>query len=335
MIELIAVLAAAAFTSSLAIASVLLLRGFLRHAFSATVSYAAWCAVPVVMVMVVIPTHHVGVGSGIADNPALNYVVQLFARLLVSPLALNAVFCIWSGGFLIAAALLVLNQLRFIRSLGMVVVRDGLAYAQYPGVSPVVMGLVRPTVVVPSDFRSRYTPQEQALILVHERTHVRRGDLVANLLCSLIRCVLWFNPLTHLGAGRFRFDQELACDATTLRGRARLRKTYATAILKTLALQSHLPIGSPWKNAEPLYTRIAHLRRPAISGSRLSCGYALIGILLIALGGAAWSLQPMSILGGGANGAVRLAAARYSATAAACPLAAKGTTARATALQRR
>src|SRR5580698_1714733 len=207
MIELIAVLAAAAFASSLAIASVLLLRGFLRHAFSATVSYAAWCAVPVVMVMAVIPTHHIGVGSGIADNPALDYVVQLFARLLASPLALN--------------------QLRFVRSLGTVVVRDGLAYAQYPAVSPVVMGLVRPTVVVPSDFRSRYTPQEQALILAHEQTHVRRGDLVANLLCSLIRCVLWFNPLTHLGAGCFRFDQELACDAMTLRGRPRLRKTYA------------------------------------------------------------------------------------------------------------
>jgi hypothetical protein len=286
------------------------------------------------MVMVVIPTHHVGVASGIADTPALDYVVQLFARLLVSPLALNEVFCIWSGGFVIAAALLVLNQLRFIRSLGTVVVRDGLAYAEYPAVSPVVMGLVRPTVVVPSDFRSRYTPQEQALILAHEQTHVRRGDLVANLLCSLIRCVLWFNPLTHLGAGRFRFDQELACDATTLRGRARLRKTYATAILKSVALQSHLPIGSPWKNAEPLYARIAHLRRPAISGSRLSCGYALIGILLTALGGAAWSLQPTSILGG-ANGAVRLAAARYSATTAACPLAAKRTAALATALQRR
>src|SRR5580700_3649400 len=106
MIELIGVLAAAAFTSSLAIASVLLLRGFLRHAFSATVSYAAWCAVPVVIVMVVIPTHHVGVGSAVAGHPVLDYVVQLFAQLLVSPLALNAVVGIWSGGFLIATALL-------------------------------------------------------------------------------------------------------------------------------------------------------------------------------------------------------------------------------------
>jgi beta-lactamase regulating signal transducer with metallopeptidase domain len=335
MIELIAVLAAAAFTSSLAIASVLLLRGLLRQAFSATVSYAAWFAVPVVMVITVIPTPHVGVGSVVADNPVLDYVVQLFARLLVSSLALNAVFWLWSGGFLIAAALLVFNQLRFIRSLGTVVVRDGLAYSEYPAVSPVVMGLVRPTVVVPSDFRSRYTAQEQALILAHEHTHVRRGDLIANLLCSVIRCVLWFNPLTHLGAGRFRFDQELACDATTLRGRARLRKTYATAILKTLALQSHLPIGSPWKNAEPLYTRIAHLRRPAMSGSRRTCGYALVGILLTGLGGAAWSLQPAAILGGGANGALWLAAARHSATTAACPLAAKRTAAVVPALQRR
>jgi bla regulator protein BlaR1 len=189
--------------------------------------------------------------------------------------------------------------------------------------------------VVPSDFRSRYTPQEQALILAHEHTHVRRGDLVANLLCSLIRCVLWFNPLTHLGAERFRFDQELACDATTLRGRTRLRKTYATAILKTLALQSHLPMGSSWNNAEPLYTRIAHLRRPALSGSRRTCGYVLVGILLTALGSAAGSLQPALILGGSANGAVRLAPGRHSAATAACPLAAKRTAAVVTALQRR
>jgi bla regulator protein blaR1 len=61
--------------------------------------------------------------------------------------------------------------------------------------------------VVPADFESRYTLRERDMILSHERMHVRRGDQLANGLCTLIRCLLWFNPLMHLATDCFRLKE--------------------------------------------------------------------------------------------------------------------------------
>ncbi|MGD3580303.1 M56 family metallopeptidase, partial [Xanthomonas citri pv. citri] len=42
----------------------------------------------------------------------------------------------------------------------------------------------------------------------HERLHLRRGDLYANLLAALLLCIGWCNPLMHLAWRAFRLDQE-------------------------------------------------------------------------------------------------------------------------------
>ena len=69
---------------------------------------------------------------------------------------------------------------------------------------------------VPADFAARYSADEQDLIIAHERQHAARHDPAANALLALLQCAFWFNPLMHLAASRFRFDQELACDAAVM-----------------------------------------------------------------------------------------------------------------------
>ena len=71
-------------------------------------------------------------------------------------------------------------------------------------------GLLRPRIIVPSTFDSRYTARERELVLYHERVHLRRGDLHANAVALLLRSMFWFNPLLAPAARRFRQDQELA-----------------------------------------------------------------------------------------------------------------------------
>ena len=228
---------------------------------------------------------------------------------------------IWLIGALLAAMLLAMWQVRFARSLGTIVVRDGIAYAERTALSPVVVGVLRPSIVVPGDFDSRYTADERALILAHERTHIRRGDLIANALCSLITCLLWFNPLIHLAAGRFRFDQELACDAKTLRGRSRARQTYASAILKTVSLDLHVPVGSPWQDASPLLQRLQHLRQPTVPPRRRILGSVLVGLLLATATGGAWALRPLELYRSGISTAGARLAPTVPTPDVACPLA--------------
>src|SRR3546814_498383 len=107
-------------------------------------------------------------------------------------------------------------QRRFHRSLGALRVDgNGLLRAGSSTGLPAVVGL-RARIVLPADFDVRYSADERALILAHERTHRARGDVAGNALMAALRCVYWFNPLLWIAADRFRRDQELACDATVV-----------------------------------------------------------------------------------------------------------------------
>jgi len=312
MAEVLALLYTAGLASSLVIVCVLLLRAQLRHLFGPAVAYAAWFTVPVALLALLMPAAWDAVLP--ARNPIFVSADDLIVSVTTSTSGIaSGLFTIWLGGALLCAAVLLLRQLQFVRSLGALRVHEGLAYTPRTAVGPVVVGLIRPLIVLPADFYSRYTPDEQALILAHERMHLRRGDLIANAVWSAIRCLLWFNPLTHLATSRYRFDQELACDANTLKDPGRSRKTYATAMLKTLLPDSSAPVSSSWQASHPLQQRLLGLKASPLSAPRRVLGHVLVGLLLGLLGYGAWGVQPAA--------AYRLATQQPAA--AMCPLEAK------------
>ena len=99
--------------------------------------------------------------------------------------------------------------------------------------SPVALGILRPIIVVPSDFDRLYGDRERTLVLEHELAHHRSGDLVANLFAFVLLCLQWFNPLAWAAHAAFRFDQEAACDARVLdKVPAADRARYGRAIAK-------------------------------------------------------------------------------------------------------
>jgi len=119
--------------------------------------------------------------------------------------------------------------------------------------SPFVTGLFKPTIVLPKDFETRYSQEQQALILKHEETHFQQGDLLWNLLANLFVIVFWFNPILWLAYRRFRQQQELSCDEkTTISCNEQNRLKYAKAILSSLWSQD--------KNTES-----AHVFRPSLT----------------------------------------------------------------------
>src|SRR5690606_27588265 len=97
---------------------------------------------------------------------------------------------------------------------------------------PVVIGVLKPRIVVPADFARRFTVEERALVLAHERGHLARRDPMINAIAVLVRSLGWFNPLVHVAAAALRIDQELACDARVL-AKDRAPRCYAGAMLKS------------------------------------------------------------------------------------------------------
>lgn len=99
---------------------------------------------------------------------------------------------------------------------------------------PLAFGIWRKYVAFPRDFAERYDPVERNLALAHELGHHLRGDLIANWIALVVLALHWFNPVAWRAFRAFRADQELACDALVLSGRApALRHAYGRAIVKS------------------------------------------------------------------------------------------------------
>tara|TARA_R110000868_G_scaffold127907_2_gene335790 strand:- start:36 stop:1265 length:1230 start_codon:yes stop_codon:yes gene_type:complete len=102
--------------------------------------------------------------------------------------------------------------------------------------SPVLLGILKPTLVLPREFQVQFSPLQQSLILQHELVHYRRADNLFNLLAILLVAVFWFNPLVWLAYSAFRRSQELACDNKVLRNQNTSDKiAYSKALLLCLS----------------------------------------------------------------------------------------------------
>ena len=79
--------------------------------------------------------------------------------------------------------------------------------------SPAVVGIFRPVIVIPAAIASGLPAQHLEAILLHELAHIRRNDYVLNLLQMLIEAVLFFNPAAWWISRCVRVEREASCDA--------------------------------------------------------------------------------------------------------------------------
>ena len=287
---------------SLAVTGALLLvfalRRPLRRTFGARVAYAAWALVPLALAAALLPRPAPGQGLAtelLALHPGVLVTGQVEA-LVVRPastpdgsllLALG-----WLAGVAAAAWLFARQQRRFVAGLGRLA-RDADGHwrgARVPG--PAVVGALRPRIVLPADFESRHAPDEAALVIEHERTHLARGDTRMNLVAVLLRCLFWFHPLLHLAARSFRLDQELACDAAVLARHPHARRRYAGAMLNVQLAVPGLPVGCHWQSSQSLKERILMLKQTPPRAGRRNAGLVAMGLLLGTCSYAAWAVRP-------------------------------------------
>jgi bla regulator protein BlaR1 len=161
-------------------------------------------------------------------------------------------------------------------------------------IAPMLIGPLRPRLLLPLHLRS-FAPLQQQLIIEHELTHWRRGDLRWMTAALALQTLFWFHPAMRLLRARLSWAQELACDRAVLQGRAPVqRKAYAAALLAQLKLQ-HLtpPMTLAFGGVSPdtLAARMALIRAPLASvRSAWTRGVALAGLATVFIGNLA--LQP-------------------------------------------
>lgn len=82
---------------------------------------------------------------------------------------------------------------------------------------PVVVGIMKPMIVLPGCVLSGLDPAQLEAILLHELAHIRRRDPLINLLQRCAETLLFFQPAVWIVSRRMRVLREDCCDDIVLR----------------------------------------------------------------------------------------------------------------------
>jgi bla regulator protein BlaR1 len=78
--------------------------------------------------------------------------------------------------------------------------------------SPMVVGVIRPCILLPARLRHELSPREMSLVLAHELAHIRRNDAVIALVQRLIGALYLHNPFVHWVSKQIDRERECSCD---------------------------------------------------------------------------------------------------------------------------
>lgn len=107
---------------------------------------------------------------------------------------------------------------------------------------PMVIGWLRPVILMPLSVVNRLPIDQLEMILAHELGHIRRGDYAFNLLQVVLETVLFYHPAIGWMSRRVREEREHRCDDLVVRACGR-PATYARALTSLELLRS--PVLGP------------------------------------------------------------------------------------------
>ncbi len=81
--------------------------------------------------------------------------------------------------------------------------------------TPMTWGFWRPKILLP-ECALNWSKEQSRMVLLHELTHIKRADWLAQIFTSFICALYWFNPLVWVLAWQLRLEQEKACDSKVL-----------------------------------------------------------------------------------------------------------------------
>ncbi|MCA9058244.1 MAG: M48 family metalloprotease, partial [Planctomycetaceae bacterium] len=146
---------------------------------------------------------------------------------------------------------------------------------------PLVVGYLRPLILMPACVIVNLTPAQLQAVLAHELAHIRRHDWLINAWQVVVETILFFHPAVWWLSRRIRHERELCCDdiALSLVGD---KAIYARTLLTLEELKQQPNATTLAATGGELTRRIRRLL-PASSTSSTSGGGTGLGLALSAL----------------------------------------------------
>ena len=191
-------------------------------------------------------------------------------------------FHIWIVGVILILLYGIGSLLYFNRRLkGAVRVRDNIYLSDYIPTA-FVIGIIQPRIYLPSSL----TENEWEYVILHERTHIRRGDHIIRILSFVTLAVYWFHPLIWAAFYLSGKDMEMSCDEAVMRKMDRdIRAEYSTSLLQLSAgrkFSGGIPLAFGEKDVKKRIENVMRWRKPkpAVACAALT----VLGVAVVILG---------------------------------------------------
>lgn len=212
--------------------------------------------------------------------PAAAVALPWYARL--TPWHILA--AVWLAGVLVLALRGLAGYWRLRRSVALACKAPDGCYGGACVAAPFTLGILRPRIYLPDSLRGA----ARQAVLLHEQTHIRRGDPLTKPLFYAAVCLHWFNPLAWLAFRGFERDMEAACDEAAVQGRPLPERNAYCETLLQFAVQGQRVPGSLTFGQGSVKGRIVHL----LHYRRLGAGALAVCIAVVGLCFAACMVRP-------------------------------------------
>jgi TonB family protein len=161
--------------------------------------------------------------------------------------------------------------------------------------TPMLVGWIKPAILLPASLLSGFPPQQVELIIAHELGHIRRWDYLANLAQVVIETVLFYHPVVHWISRDVRNAREECCDDLVLQVASGNALAYARALAGLEELRHDSGFAAPALAAGggELLTRIRRIVGVAAMAQPAPRNTLLLPLLLAAaaLAFGVWRVQ--------------------------------------------
>ena len=196
----------------------------------------------------------------------------------------HALAAVWLAGVLVLALRGLAGYWRLRRSVALACKAPDGCYGGACVAAPFTLGILRPRIYLPDSLQGA----ARQAVLLHEQTHIRRGDPLTKPLFYAAVCLHWFNPLAWLAFRGFERDMEAACDEAAVQDRPLPERSAYCETLLQFAVQGQRVPGSLTFGQGSVKSRIVHL----LHYRRLGAGALAVCIAVVGLCLAACMVRP-------------------------------------------
>jgi beta-lactamase regulating signal transducer with metallopeptidase domain len=151
--------------------------------------------------------------------------------------------------------------------------------------SPLVVGLIKPKIIIPKSITEQLKYEQLQAIVLHENAHIKRKDNWFGLFQEIIAILFWWSPVIRLLNKKIHVEREIACDLRAV-NEMKNTKQYAQSLIDCAKLmivehRSVLAMGLFSKKKELSYRvgavlKNSQFKKPSVAVIAVLCSVLTI-----------------------------------------------------------